>query len=169
MAIIIWIGKFFFAIIIILLIKWVFEIIVDHFTINRYLILMANGFLKQIRCRIHKEDKAYCVHLAWRLLTAIRLGKSCVNGDERFLRIVKQCVNLGNEPLYEAVVEIISFGRLEENSLGKWSFKFPESEEIVVENYGAKTKGKVLRIEKISQEGDKRYTNLILSRGYWKI
>lgn len=115
------------------------------------------------KCRKYKDNKGYCVYLAWKMLIMTGFRNICEKDDKSFLEYVKNCVNLAEEPIYEAAIEIISFGRLEEDLFGLWSFRFPESVKMVAENYGARTKGRVLRIEKLSKKGDVEHINLVFN------
>lgn len=138
-------------------------ILILLFAIIGSFIYKASLSRKISKCRKYKDNKGYCVYLAWRMLIMTGFERICEKDDKSFLEFVKNCVNLAEEPIYEAAIEIISFGRLEEDLLGLWSFRFPESVKMVAENYGARTKGRVLRIEKFSRKGDVEHINLVFN------
>ena len=132
-------------------------IIIGHFI---YKISLSRKISK---CRKYKDDKRYCVHLAWKMLIMTGIDRICEKDDKSFLEYVKNCIDLVDEPIYEAAIEIISFGRLEEDLLGLWSFRFPKSGKMVAENYGVRTKGRVLRVEKLYKKGDVEYISLVFN------
>lgn len=144
--------------IVLFLIKNLFELI--KYILKRFTILIKITRMES-KCKKHKDDKMLCVHLAWKLLSISDLGTMCDSDDNNLLEAIKEYIGFRDEPLFEAAIEIISFGCLKEDIFGLWSFQFPESEEAVVENYGARTKEKALSVEEVPKEGDIRYIILI--------